>query len=339
MKSSPAELAIFAALRFKADSAPASHFALTGQRHEAVHRAITKGLDERVILFTSVINTYLIGLHRYSIFFSLSSEGRSKRAKVQELIQGSEIISWGAELGGDYDLGITLLAKSPADAYSRLENFNRLVGDVFQERAINAQLRMFLYPLKFLAPNAKHEEPVEIGPQDAEVPLSLFQLSLLRWLANNGQPSIKDMSRAIGASAQEIEEGIGYLKKTKVLACVGLIPHAEKLGLQIFLLLVHTKNSHPGLKESVRAFCEKHQRIDRLIECLGTWEFEIGLCVEHEGEAATIAEELTQTLGQERISHIKIIPLYQELMVTWLPASAIPDDSSHLKRRITGNLR
>lgn len=319
--------AVFAALRFRADADSASYLAITGQRNEVVHRALTRGLESQAITFTAIINTYLIGLCRYSVYFSLSSEGRGRRTRVRDIIHESKLISWGAEVGGEYDFGVTIIAKSPTEAQSIIDDFNAQAGNIFQERAINIQLRMFLYPLKFFSPKASHDSPLEIAPGTQNVELSAFQYSLLKWLAYHGHPTIKDMTRGLGASNQEVSEALKYLQKTKVLACVGVVPKLEKFGLESHLLLVHTRNSHPEIRDCVRKFCANHTKIDRLIECLGAWEYEIGTCVTQEAEAAEIAQELTSAIGAERISHIQIIPLYQELMVTWLPASSLENGS------------
>ena len=323
MKIPEGDRDIFAALRFRADADPSVEYKLTGQKHEVVHRAISRGLEDGTVFFTAIVNPYLIGLSRFSVYFSLSSAGRDKRARVRELIRSYEHIAWGAEIGGEFDFALTLTARTPDEARLIIERFNAESGEVFQERVIYTQLRIFIYPLRFLSTRAANDPPLEVGPGGEEVPISFFHCALLKWLGNHGRPVVRDITRTLGVSARDVDEGLAYLRKTRVLACVGLVPNVEKFNLQVFVLLVHTRNANATVREAMRAFCAKNERIDRLIECLGSWDFEVGACVEREEDAASIANQIIIALGQERVSHIKIVPLYQEFGVNWLPSQTL----------------
>lgn len=319
MTTTAEEQEIFAALRFKVDAEPSERVTISGYKHEAIHRAISNGIAADKISFTPIINPYLFGIVRYSIFFSLSSKGREQREQVCATISQANFISWGCNVGGEYDLGITIAGTSPSIVQAAIERLNGESGQIFQERIIHTQVRLFLFPLRFFSKKVNNQPPLEIGPRTGTVSLSEFQRRLIYWLTKNGYSSLKELSRGVGASMEEVRSELGLLRKNGAFPAVCLIPKVEKFGFQPFFLFVYIKNIAPGIREKMLKFCAETPQVDRLIECLGSWDFEVGVVVKDESETAPIVAQLIEALGREYIGHVRIMPRYQELIVNWLP--------------------
>src|SRR5690606_27078842 len=68
-------------------------------------------------------------------------------------------------------------------------------------------------------------------------------------------------------------------------------------GFQPFKLLIFAKGVNPDLSAGLQKFCERHPNVTYLIECLGTWDYEVGIEVANTEEVTGIMQEIFEEFG------------------------------------------
>ena len=91
--------------------------------------------------------------------------------------------------------------------------------------------------------------------------------------------------------------------------------------MQQFRLLAYARGVSAELREHLYAFASSHRAITYYIECLGSWDFELGVEVERAEQTTAVVEQIYRNFGPE-LAALKILPLFQHYKITNFPFAA-----------------
>ena len=149
MKTSPQEVQVLAAIN-KLGAAPVQKLAEhAGLKAHAVRYALQAMIDRKAIEPVSAINMQAIGLKPYMLYFSIKAATHAEEERAAQVAAAHQNVSWVAELSGEYQFGMQVLAPSAPAALKIIGDIRAQMGVTWFRKAFVEGLEMYIWPLKY----------------------------------------------------------------------------------------------------------------------------------------------------------------------------------------------
>ena len=123
----------------------------SGYREHSVRYFLDRCKEQGLITHRTYVNLFKLGYSYYEIYFSLSAEGQKIEQEIVDALIELDRVTWLAQIGGDYQYGLTFCAKSIHDASDYLDTFAEKFGKIFYERAFATRLSFSFFGNKYLS--------------------------------------------------------------------------------------------------------------------------------------------------------------------------------------------
>ena len=270
-------------------------------------------LEERgLIRKAPFLNIYPLGRRYVNLYFSLGGSHSSAVEKLIQTLQQTLRVSWLAELGGDFHFGLSLIVETIEDVKEALDSLSRKFPAVFFEKSYAFHVSLRVFPAKFLSARKFPFPHLGYGATGRLFDADELDRKILALMAAQGLFSGRAIARVLGRPHVTVESRIRRLEKEGVIAGYWTLFDVSKLGYQTFKILVYAKGHQYALAEKLSGFAEDQPHISYLIECLGSWDFELGLDVESNGQVAQVTRAMIDACGS-MINTIKVVPMFRVL--------------------------
>jgi len=284
----------------------------TGYREHTIRYA-TKRLHEQKIIGAKrpFINLNMLGFLYYTFYFSVASEDQGKKDALLNKLQGSSSVMLIMELGGDYQYGVSLCAKHINEVTAFLNRISLKIGNIFFEKSVSVRLSYTEFGRKYLGSGRSSDmpRPLSIHAVQKYQTLDAIDEKILFGMAHLDYRSLKDLSRKLSIPSTTLDRRKRKFEKDGVIAGYHHRVDAAKFHMQVFKLLVYVKGINPHLNKKLFSFSKEHQSVVYFIECVGSWDFEVGVEVRNAKEITRVTQELYDHF-QSDIRSIKIIPVF-----------------------------
>jgi len=286
------------------------------------HKTVRYHLDSLtargVVQRVNFIDVYPLGFRYVNMYFSVAASNRKAVQTMLSKLSASKKVSWLAELGGDFHYGVAFLVNSFEEVRSELEELGSIDKLVLFEKVLNVHLSLSMYHLKMLARPLSTTTDIGYGETTKKLELDETGFKLLGLLSNSPDLSLRDIAKTLGRSVSNISDRVQEFRKAKVLRGSWLQVNIESVGLSRYKLLVYSRGFVAGFADKLKLFCRQHRNVDYFIECLGEWDFEIGLIVDSHDKVMETTQEIYDQFG-DAIKVVKVLPLIQILKLSQFP--------------------
>lgn len=282
-----------------------------------LHRLEQRGIIRKV----PFINVYPLGLRYFNIYFSFSPTDRKRRQRIVQELKSSSKVSWIGELGGDYNLGFALIARSPEECLEFIEELSSKEGDIFLQKEVVAHRSLTIFSAKYLAPSLKSEDALGYGCESRTAdPVQLDGLDeqIVKLLSKLGSLSIRTIAQHLGKPHPTIATRLKRLTQMEILGGEWYAIDVKRLGYQTLKLLIEVRSNSRKFKREISRYVAERPEFVYLIECLGKWDYEVGCDVPTNGSVSTIIDEFTDRFGDGIVS-IKIVPMFKVIKWSLFP--------------------
>jgi DNA-binding Lrp family transcriptional regulator len=249
-----------------------------------------------------VIDLMACGWMRYEIFFALAPIPRGTRQKMIEWLIKHELCTYMAEVGGEFDYEVILLARSSAQIQGVLTELSSRFGEVCFRKVIAQHTRVSYFPRKYLTSTALPIDTLQLKAEDGLRVLDKIDHSILHLLSENPTLSQRDMSKALAHAPLTIARRLQDLSSAGVLRGAMYSLDSAHTGAQNFILLIFVRGFRAELTERLYRFSSRHPNCTNMKECLGSWDFEIGVEVPDARMLRSIKEELLERFAGDIVS-------------------------------------
>jgi len=288
------------------------------QRLNLTPKAVRYHLDgmlrSGVASYAHFIDLYPLGIHYVNVYFSIAATERQLLELLIKRLIDSPYVTWLAHLGGDYHYGSAFAVRNFADLRAELIAILAQLQPLLFEKAINVHLSLKMLPPKMLGVHDAQTSIPEIqyGETTPAPQLDLLGKQLIARLSSSPELSLRELSRALGVSVATISVRLKKLKEQRVYRGRWLRVRYDAFGYSTHKLLIFAREIAPEFTKALHAYCCRHRHIDYILECVGEWDFEIGLVVESMEIVNAVTQELYGTFGSA-IRMIKSLPLLKVL--------------------------
>lgn len=287
-------------------------------REHSIRYAIKRLLDRKVIIPVPLVNMHALGDMVFNIFFSVGPEKKSdKRAFLQALIE-EENITWVGEFGGEFQYGLAVYAPHMRILIDILDNLSKRFQRIFFEKAISSQIGTTVFNRKYLS--AKRVGPAALSTGFFSEPVQIDQLDdrILRALCSHSEYSRSDLAKKLQVPLSTLELRMKRLEQKKVIVGYMFAANPACYGLQSYKLLIYGKGIDRRISNEIKRYAQTHSDIVYLIECIGNWDYEIGVEAERTEKVSEIIEEIYERFGTA-VNSIKLLTKFRDLKIRWYP--------------------
>jgi DNA-binding Lrp family transcriptional regulator len=193
---------------------------------------------------------------------------------------------------------VGIAAKRLGELIKFLDGISKKHGAIFHDKAVSLQISSTIYPRRYLSSKKISAQPITVGI-DTNEPVRLDDLdySILSALTSYGALSHRQLSLQIQVPLSTVELRIKKLKQQGVIAAEIYNVDAAKFNMECFKLIVYTKGLDRDLTARLSQFCRAHPNITTLIDCLGSWGYEIGVEAPRPDQLSRIIQQLYEHFG------------------------------------------
>lgn len=295
----------------------------SGFKDHSVRYSLDRWKDLGLITHRSYVNLFKLGYGYYEIYFSLSAEGQKFEEEIVQSLIKAEQITWLAQIGGDYQYGLTFCAKSIYEASDYLDSFAKPYGKIFYERSFATRLSFSFFGNKYLAKNRSKNIEFTLSPSKEHIKIDNIDHCILKELTLNGDISKKKLAQELNLPLSTLELRRKKLEENGVLAGDYYYLKPAALTGLAFVILVSTRGISSELRDEFKECCRQHNNITTLINTLGVWDFEMAVEVENALEMHSLTGEIKNIFGPE-LYWIKVMPLFSFLKAALYPFKNFP---------------
>jgi DNA-binding Lrp family transcriptional regulator len=303
------EKAVIYAVQLQAESPVSRIRKITGYRDHTIRYFMQRALEHGVMRRRCFINLNVLGYTQYQIYFSLSSKEKGSRAGVIQTLIGSERVSWLGELGGEYQYGVNLCAKSIGQVWEFLDQLSARFGSIFFEKVLALRISLSYFGNKYLSTKKRPVKSLSYGVAQQTVALDEVDHKILCLLTRGGYDSWRHMARMLAMPQTTLDYRLKKLQQSGVVVGHYYEVPPSKIGMQSFILLVCVKGISREFKDAFYKFCEAHINVVVLIHSIGSWDFEVVVDVEEAQRITVVTQEIYDRFGAS-LNWIKILPSF-----------------------------
>lgn len=298
MKLSEKEATILASAELRANAPISLLRKESGYRPHTIRYALRSLLDRQVITPVPFINLHRLGYTIYSLFFTVGGEKRGTHdALIRSLIAAPNVL-WVGEFGGEYQYGVGFCAKRLPPLIDFLSALSKKHGAIFHDKAVSVQISSTIFPRRYLSSKKFSVQPILVTFDSKEVvEIDALDSKILSGLTTYGQLSHRQIALKLQIPLSTFELRLQKLRDHKIIAGDIYSVDAGKFNMESFKLLVYTKGLDAELSSHMHQFCARHKNITTLIDCLGSWGYEVNVEVSRPEEVTRIIQELYQYFG------------------------------------------
>lgn len=297
MRLSDKERRLCGAIELRGMSSVAELAGLTKLRTHTVSYLVKKLEDRRIIGSpTPTINTYPLGICHFGFFIKLQSATSQRRKQFVQEIKRNDAVVWGMETGGSYHYAITIAARDPIEA-SRI--FGDIKGRVTPFATVSAVTRLSVdtYGRKYISELNKGSVVQSYGGLLGSETLDQQDKAILHAFVKPEIDNLAQIAKETQIPLSTVVRRVKRLEEHNIITGYyrGLNPIA--LGMQTYNISVRNLNAKNG-DTRLRNFARAHPNIVHLVQCLGSWEYELVVECENPSIVSSLVDEMSEVVGE-----------------------------------------
>jgi len=283
----------------------------TNFRSHTIHYALHRLQQLDIIKKVPFIDMKKLGYLDFALYFSLATGQSNKRKEILDYLLTSPVVTWVGELGGDFQYGLAMYVKTLPEFLNFLNELSEKFGDVFFQKSFSLHTSFVRFNRKYLHPQTVPMN-ISVETPDKIVILDDLDKKILWATATYPDHSRRELANTLKIPFSTLNKRVNALEKKEILKGYVYFVDPTKLRMQTFNFLIYAKGLPKKLKKQLLNFSEKHQNIIHLVECIGEWDFEIGVEVEKNADTTKILQELYESFGED-IRTIKTVPVFKNV--------------------------
>ena len=320
MKLSDKERLLLAAIEHQADLPVPVIQKQTKLQAHTIRYFLSRLKERQIILGQSpFINLYPLGYTDYTIYFSLSAQSQQLSQNIIKRLLDSKSISWVAKVGGEYQLGIAICTKRVEDVSKLIASIEKDFGDFFHQKSISVRLNFNAFGRKYLSSKFKSARTLTMRQlSDELVTIDALDQQILSGLSNLEYSSDRHLARLLNIPFATLIRRLQRLKAVGIIAGYIYRFNLSQHEIQTYRLLIYARGTGADFAKELYKYASEHPQILHMIECIGAWDYELGIEVQYSEQVTELIQSLYQRFGQ-KINEVKMLQIFKHLKYSAYP--------------------
>lgn len=285
--------------------------AALGCKTHVVRAAYTKFRRDGLLTRRVMIDTFLLGYSRHSLCIALSPEMKHLREEMAKFLAKQPNTAVVLEVGGDYDLFITILARSPEELSHFQSKLSARFSNPIQHKDITISLQHSTFGEKLLAPDARPLYEKTCHTTSHVVHVDTLDRRLLFAMSAPGFTSTAKLSRELQLSFSTIDYRIKKLQERRIIYADLHDVHGELLRLERHLVLVSMRGFPQQLHHDFHLFTREHPYVSHYSHEIGNWDFILEVSLPSGLTTLGMINQLKARFGSY-VANVQPLPVYKQ---------------------------
>lgn len=283
-------------------------------RDHKINYTLKKLGEAGVYYFHPFVNYHRLGYLEFNLFISVKGGKGAARQKLIAQLKENPAVKHLSVVGGEYQINTQIWTRSLSALRESLDSLARHSRDI--EYHVDTLLigSITYFAANFLGDSSICEDMVEIAPTEEVYAPDDLDRRILHGLFRQRIPNFQMLSRALGLSASTLRCRIDRLTQQGVLIRMGYMINHLTIGFTHVTLLLKAKRPSKSFLHTLRAFCIQSRAACFLVECFGSWDYQIGVLLEDQTKLSLYLDLVMEHLG-DQIDRVVPIPNFET--VAW----------------------
>ncbi|RLE39009.1 hypothetical protein DRJ17_02340 [Candidatus Woesearchaeota archaeon] len=243
-----------------------------------------KRLEKNGVIFEyyTVIDFTKFGYQQYKIYLKLQDVTLEDEKEIIDFWKRSKNCVWVAEVRSKWDLAVSIIAKSNYEFGRILNEFmNKNSGFILEKDVLLLEYSP-LYAREYLMDTEQQE--FIYGEMVEKRQIDSVDKKILKELSVNARISIVNLVKKTGLTRDVINYRLKKLKKEGIIVQFRCYPEFNKIGINLYKLILRTKNFNEDAEMKLKQYIRQHKKATQLLKLIGSWDVEIEFETENEDE-------------------------------------------------------
>jgi DNA-binding Lrp family transcriptional regulator len=244
--------------------------------------------------------------------FLLLAIKKKAEARLKEYISASKNICWVGEHIGRWDIGMSILGKTPSgiDAEFNLL-YRRFRDNIIDHQFVMHKKNYYFNEKLFGQVRVRKEKP------ERDFKLDNNDKKILKLLSRNARIGYVELAGKIPLTAQAIKSRIRRLESSGIIDRYTIFIGYTKLGIYQYSVFIANKSieDRPGLI----SFLEQHRHVCYICEYIGDQFLEFGVFLEDPYRLRDVLREIEERFPDNRVVEISL----QKEIISTAPADCV----------------
>jgi len=270
----------------------------SGLKSHTVRYALGGMIERKALAPFCGINIFGIGLTPYLVYFSFKAASHADEERAIQVAADHQHVTWVAELSGDYQYGMEILARSSAEAVNVIGEIRRSMGVPWFRKAFVETLSLDIWPLKYFARTEADKNVFSAIPTHQRHEVDSLDHKILSEKGVHPLASEQHIARSCGVPAATVGYRLKKLISAGVITGYGYTPIWDLLQLSQFKIVVSLKAVDDEMHEQLFTLARRTQNCILALRCIGAWDFEFNIFAAHADEARDFTTMLWRQFGE-----------------------------------------
>jgi DNA-binding Lrp family transcriptional regulator len=311
IKLTASDLSILGHLELDADL-PLTELAKKLRKHSVVvHRQVRRLIERGVVLGkTAVFDVSMLGLIEYGFYLVLGPRTEQLRKKFLDFLALQSGVSWMAEIGGEFDLALNVLARHPREVLHLFEQCTtKFPGLIVRKEMVQRTTRIRCFR-GYLG--GRRGIRFRMGEPDTLISLSTGERKIVQCLDSMTFESFRELAQRNGVSVATFTRSIRQFKELGFLKGFGYRLNTEKLGRLQFRMMITFKHINHRSIITIEKLLPSLEGAKLLVRCLGAWDYEIEFDAVSQSAARELSTKIWGAFGED-LSSVRVVPIFEHI--------------------------
>lgn len=283
----------------------------------AVEYRIQRLLKNNAIFqFYTIIDFTKLGYSQYKIYFKFQNTDLKDEQKIINYWLKDKNSVWVAQIRGQYDLAVSILARTNYEFGKALARFMNKFSQFILEKNVLLTEYSPMFSRKYLYQTPHKEFTYGIPSKFYE--LDEIDEKILKEISTNARISIIKLTEKIKLSRDIISYRIKKLIKDGIIVQYRCYLNLRNLGIHHYKLIIITKNFSENEENKLKDYLTKNPKATQILKLIGSWDTEIEFETQSEDELYEILTQLRKDFSNI-IRDFDIIRITKTLKLNFFP--------------------
>lgn len=226
--------------------------------------------------FSTVVDTYRLGLGKFKVYISLESANRSLINGIVGFLKRDERTEWVATCAGRWDVIAGYLARDVYEFNDALREFDERYSQHVSSKETTLTLGVPHWRKDYLLDVDERYPVVMQGTERRErVAVDETDERIIRVLINNGRMPVTDIARRLKLTQRVVDYRMERLKREHVILISRIAIDLNRLGWIFCKAFLKFRNLTKERYRTFFGYCKLTNNLTYLISCVGPWDVEL----------------------------------------------------------------
>lgn len=248
------------------------------------------GKNNLLFEFYTVIDFTRLDYSQYKIYFKFQNTSLEDEKKIIEYWKKENNSVWIAQIRGNWDLAVSILAKSNFEFGKILNKFMNKFSRFILLKDVLLTEYSPIYAREYLTKTKPSE--FTYGLPSEIYKLDEADEKILKELSTNARIPILDLAEKTHLTRDIVNYRIKKLIKEKVIVQYRAYPNFQNMGVNLYKVIFRTKNFDEIAENKIKQYAASHKKVTQFLKLIGSWDLEIEFETENEDELYKVLTDM-----------------------------------------------